>query len=301
MAEERRFDIVLLGATGVVGSRAAEHLAARAPASMRWGLAGRDGARLEALRARLAERDPRLEPPAVVVLDAADGEALAELARSARVMMSALGPYLENGGAAVAACAAAGTDYVDVAAEAEFVDGTYLRNQAGALASGARLVHCCGVESLAADLGTRFTVEQLPTGVPIAIDAVLDMGLDGLRDLLGRLSAGSLSSAVAMLARWRRAAAARSERRAREPEPAGRRVRVLRRAPRRGSARGTWLLPAPALDARYVGRSAAALARYGPDFSYSQQVAVSSARAVLETLAGGAAGLLLAQWPPTRR
>jgi Uncharacterized conserved protein len=73
------------------------------------------------------------------------------------VVLSTVGPFLRYGEPLVAACAAAGTDYADITGEPEFVDRCWLRYHEAALASGARLVHCCGFDSIPADLGAFFT------------------------------------------------------------------------------------------------------------------------------------------------
>ncbi len=64
----------------------------------------------------------------------------------------------------MAACADAGTDYVDLTGEPEFVDQMYLEHHDRAVATGARIVHACGFDSIPHDLGARFTVLQLPEG-----------------------------------------------------------------------------------------------------------------------------------------
>ncbi len=62
-----------------------------------------------------------------------------------------------------------------------------------------------------------------------------------------------------------------------------------------------WALPMPTIDPQIVGRSAAALARYGPDFDYRHHVVMRH----LPVAVGGAAGAGLlaaaAQVPPARR
>ena len=99
----------------------------------------------------------------VLVADATDPAALADVARRARVVITTIGPYLEHGGPLVAACAEAGTDYVDLTGEPEFVDQTYLAHHQTAVRTGARLVHACGFDSIPHDLGAYFTVQQLPS------------------------------------------------------------------------------------------------------------------------------------------
>src|SRR5699024_4343663 len=119
--------------------------------------------------ARLAAEMPEVPAPGIVVADTQDTASLAEMARSTRVLITTVGPYLEYGEPLVAACAEAGTDYVDLTGEPEFVDRMYLEYHDAAQASGARLVHACGFDSIPHDLGVFYTMKQVPEGVPVAI------------------------------------------------------------------------------------------------------------------------------------
>src|SRR5699024_6872169 len=110
-------DIVVYGATGFVGKLVARHLAGHAPDGARIALAGRDRAKLEALRAELP--DAAGDWP-LIVADATDAPALRELAESTRVVLTLVGPYAKYGRELVAACAEAGTDYVDLTGEVLF-------------------------------------------------------------------------------------------------------------------------------------------------------------------------------------
>ena len=57
-AADRRFDLVLFGATGFTGRLVAEYLARRvAGTSLRWALGGRSVAKLEKVRTALTEID----------------------------------------------------------------------------------------------------------------------------------------------------------------------------------------------------------------------------------------------------
>ncbi|MFI1828779.1 saccharopine dehydrogenase NADP-binding domain-containing protein [Streptomyces sp. NPDC020412] len=114
---ERPHDIALYGATGFVGELTARYLAAHAPEGCRWALAGRSRARLERLRDRLAADHPRCADLPLVVAAADDTAALRGLAGSARVVATTVGPYLWYGEPLVAACADAGTDYLDLTGE----------------------------------------------------------------------------------------------------------------------------------------------------------------------------------------
>src|SRR5436190_1908392 len=100
--------------------------------------------RLEAVRDRLTAVDPGLADLPLLRADVTDPASLAEVARRARVVITTVGPYTEHGEPLVAACAEAGTDYVDLTGEPEFVDRMYLSHHEQAVRSGARLVHACG-------------------------------------------------------------------------------------------------------------------------------------------------------------
>ncbi|WP_226355410.1 trans-acting enoyl reductase family protein [Pseudonocardia sp. ICBG601] len=143
-------DIALYGATGFVGGLIARHLAEHAPPGVRIALAGRSEARLAATRAALpaSARDWPL-----IVADAADPAATDRLAAGARVVLSTVGPYAKYGLGLVGSCARAGTHYADLTGEVLFVREAIDRFHDTARASGARIVHSCGYDSVPSDLG----------------------------------------------------------------------------------------------------------------------------------------------------
>ncbi|MEU4654667.1 saccharopine dehydrogenase NADP-binding domain-containing protein [Streptomyces sp. NPDC023723] len=286
---DRPYDIVLFGATGFVGRLTAAHLAAHAPAGLRWAVAGRDGDKLGRLRDRL----PGVPGPDVLRADVSDPASLRELARHARVLATTVGPYVRHGEPLVAACADAGTDYLDLTGEPEFVDLMYVRHDARARETGARLVHACGFDSVPHDLGVYFTVGRLPEGVPLTVDGFVTVD--------AAFSGGTFASALGQLARGRQLRAAALERRRREPRPTGRRAVAPTGAPRFAGEVGAWALPLPTLDPRVVRRSAAALERYGPDFRYRHYAAVRRLPVALGGVAAVGALAAAAQVPPVRR
>ncbi|MFJ7270048.1 saccharopine dehydrogenase family protein [Streptomyces sp. NPDC099050] len=290
---EREYDLVLFGATGFVGALTAEYLAAHAPADCRWALAGRDLAKLERLRERLTALDPRCADLPLLRADARDAAATRELAASTRVLATTVGPYVWYGAPLVAACAAAGTDYLDLTGEPEFVDRMYVEHDARARESGARIVHACGFDSIPADLGAYFTVGQLPAGVPLTVDAFVRSN--------ALFSGGTFTTVLTALGRGPQNLSAARARRMHEPRLLGRRVRVPVGAPRFSRETGTWALPLPVLDVQVVARSAAALERYGPDFRYRHYASVRH----LPVAVGGTAAIggvaALAQIPPVRQ
>ncbi|MFE6270013.1 saccharopine dehydrogenase family protein [Streptomyces goshikiensis] len=290
---ERAYDVVLFGATGFVGALTAEYLAEHAPTGCRWALAGRDLGKLERLRERLTALDPACADLPLLRADARDTGALRELAASTRVLATTVGPYIWHGAELVAACAEAGTDYLDLTGEPEFVDRTYVEHDAQARETGARIVHACGFDSIPADLGTYYTVNQLPEGVPLRVDGFLRSN--------ALFSGGTLASALTAIGRGPQTLAAAHTRRLHEPRLLGRRARGPLGAPRFSRETGTWALPLPVLDPRIVARSAAALDRYGPDFRYRHYASVQHLAMALGGTAALGATAAVAQLPPARR
>jgi saccharopine dehydrogenase (NAD+, L-glutamate forming) len=288
----RDHDLVLFGATGFTGALTADYLARRAPAGCRWALAGRDRDRLAAVRARLTAVEPALAELPLLVADATDAGSLRAVAESARVVVTTVGPYLRYGAPLVAACSAAGTDYVDLTGEPEFVDKMYVDHHDEAVATGARLVHSAGFDSVPHDLGALLTVRELPSDVPLTVRGVV-------RTNAG-MSGGTLSSALEQMSRTGSAKAAARARRAVEPRPEGRRVRAVKGRPMRDDRSGLWLLPLPTIDPLVVRRSAAALPEYGPDFSYTHYAGVRTLRGVVVGVGTVAGVVAAAQVPPAR-
>ncbi|MDI6516863.1 saccharopine dehydrogenase NADP-binding domain-containing protein [Streptomyces coelicoflavus] len=289
---DRPYDLVLFGATGFVGELTAEYLAAHAPAGLRWAIAGRSEEKLRRLRDRLTGSDPAPKV-GVLVAEVSDPGSLRELAGHARVVATTVGPYIRYGDALVAACADAGTDYLDLTGEPEFVDLTYVRHDARARETGARLVHACGFDSVPHDLGVYFTVRQLPEGVPLSVD--------GFVTVSATFSGGTFASALGQFARGRALRAAAVERRRHEPRLVGRRVLTPTGAPRFAGEVGAWALPLPTVDAQVVRRSAKALDRYGPDFRYRHYAAVRRLPVAVGGVAAVGALVAAAQVPPARR
>ena len=290
---DRDLDIVLFGATGFTGELVADYLAQHAPDGCRWALAGRNQSKLMAVRGRLAQRDESLAKLPLLHADATDADSLRDVAERARVVITTVGPYLLHGEPLVRACAEAGTDYVDLTGEPEFVDRMYLAHHETAVASGARIVHACGFDSIPHDLGAFFTVQQLPGDQPVRMRGVVRSN--------AQFSGGTFHSAMTAMSRAPQMRAAMAERRRVEPRPVGRRSRAAAGKPHRDRMLGYWLLPLPTIDPFVVARSGAALASYGPDFSYSHYAGTKTLRFALGGAATVGTMVVAAQVPPLRK
>jgi short subunit dehydrogenase-like uncharacterized protein len=294
---DRPYDIVVFGATGFTGGLTAEYLVrhmtrTQHTAPTRWALAGRNRAKLEQTRAHLATIEPAAADLDLIEADIADPNAMGRVAGCAKVVISTVGPYIRYGEPLVAACAEAGTDYVDLAGEPEFVDRMWLKYHARASQTGARLVHSCGFDSIPHDLGVEYTVEQLPEGVPITVEGFVRTN--------GTFSGGTYHSTIEILSRLRQGKRAADERRRLESRPPGRIVKGLTKPPHVDETGGGWVVAPPLIDPLVVLRSARALDRYGPEFRYAHYIVVKRLPTLALLGAGAVTLVTLAQVKPTR-
>lgn len=156
---EREFDIVLMGATGFTGRLVAEHLLRRhgVGGQLKWALAGRNREKLEKIRIELGETAAGLP---LIVADSHERESLDEMVQRTRVVCTTVGPYALHGSDLVAACAANGTDYCDLSGEVPWMRRMLDAHADAAAKSGARIVHCCGFDSIPSDMGVWFLQKQ---------------------------------------------------------------------------------------------------------------------------------------------
>jgi len=152
----REYDLVVFGATSFVGQILCRRLVERVgiDGDVRWAIAGRSESKLAEVATATGADVPRL------VADAVDGDAMAALAASTAVVASTVGPYAKYGSALVGAVAAAGTDYCDLTGEAQWMRAMIDEHHESARASGARIVHSCGFDSIPSDLGVWFTQRE---------------------------------------------------------------------------------------------------------------------------------------------
>ena len=184
---ERDLDVVLLGATGFVGRLIAAHLVETAPEGVRLGFAGRSRSKLDALVAGIGTAAQRAELIEIDVRDWADLQAL--VART-KVIASTVGPYIRDGMPLVRACAAAGTHYCDLTGEVLFVRRSADECHEQAKASGARIVHACGFDSIPSDLGVWQTAQRAAE----AGEGTLEDTVLLVRSMKGGFSGGTIDS-----------------------------------------------------------------------------------------------------------
>lgn len=151
----KKYDLVIYGATSFVGQILTEYLYEHIGLTrkVKWAIAGRSEVKLEALRDSLGEGASKLP---ILTADAGDQVALDAMCQKSRVMVSTVGPYMLYGELLVKACAENGNDYCDLTGEAYWIKLMIDKYAKVAKKSGARIVNCCGFDSIPSDLGVQF-------------------------------------------------------------------------------------------------------------------------------------------------
>jgi len=154
----KEFDVVVFGATSFVGKILCHYLVnEHLEPNLSWALAGRSQAKLQALKQELGEA--AIDLP-VIVADANEEQALRAMCERTAVIISTVGPYALYGEQLVKACAVTGTDYCDLTGEPQWIQRMIERYQSYAQARGARIVNCCGFDSIPSDLGVKYLQQQ---------------------------------------------------------------------------------------------------------------------------------------------
>jgi short subunit dehydrogenase-like uncharacterized protein len=158
MKSSSKFDIIVYGATGFTGQLVAEYLAShyKSDGELKWAMAGRSLEKLAAVRDAVGA--PSDIP--LIEADSADAAALKAMIDQTKSVISTVGPYLLYGNELVSACAASGTDYVDLCGEVPWMRRTIDAHLATAQRSGARIIFSCGYDSVPFELGAFFVQEE---------------------------------------------------------------------------------------------------------------------------------------------
>lgn len=191
---ERKLDIVVYGATGFTGRLVCEYLNQQygADGELTWAMAGRSRDRLAGVQEELGIPDS----VALVIADADDPASIDAMVASARVVLTTVGPYQLYGSALVAACAAAGTDYVDLCGEPNWMHEMIQAHGDTAKASGARILFSCGFDSIPFELGVYFLEQKAKE----KFGATLPRVKGRVRGMKGGFSGGTLASLKATMA-----------------------------------------------------------------------------------------------------
>jgi len=269
-----RFDLVVFGATSFVGQILCRYLLDQfgAGGTLRWAAAGRSQDKLEALRSGLG---PEARNLPLLAADAQDPASLESMCRQARVVVSTVGPYALYGEPLVKACAGSGTDYCDLTGEVQWIRRMIDRYGDAAQESGARIVHCCGFDSIPSDLGVYFLQRESMRRLGQPCTRVKMR----VRAMRGGFSGGTVASLMNAIKEASSDPALRKE----LANPYSLCPKGDRRGPRQPDVKaadfddsfGAWVAPfvMSKINTRIVHRSNALLGHaYGREFAYDEAV-----------------------------
>ncbi|HVY90166.1 MAG TPA: saccharopine dehydrogenase NADP-binding domain-containing protein, partial [Hyphomonadaceae bacterium] len=265
-----------------------------------WAIAGRSKAKLDALKAELGAADL----PAIVA-DASDPVSLAAMCKSAKAIITTVGPYQLYGEPLVAACAEAGTDYVDLCGEPAWMAAMIAKYQDKAKTSGARIVFSCGYDSIPFDLGVFFLQQQAKQRFGGAVPRVRGR----VRVLKGTFSGGTMASFMATMeaiGRDRSLLKTMADPFALTPGFAGP-AQPAGDKPMRDEVAGAWAAPfvMASINTKNVHRSNYLLGHaYGKDFVYDEMMLTGDGakgeKAATSVARANGMQMVLLAFPPTR-
>jgi short subunit dehydrogenase-like uncharacterized protein len=177
---DRKYDIVLYGASGFTGRQAVDYCREFAPAGLRWAIAGRNRSKLDSVNSAGVD---------VLPADAQDDDALNRLAVQARVVASTAGPFSLYGTKLVDACVRNRTHYCDITGETPWVRRVIDRHHEQARSDGTRIVPSCGFDSIPSDFGAWLVARHIREGLMsecVSVSAYFRLG--------GGFNGGTLAS-----------------------------------------------------------------------------------------------------------
>ncbi|KAI8371660.1 saccharopine dehydrogenase [Radiomyces spectabilis] len=193
---QRKYDIIVFGATGFTGELTCEYLVEINDKELRWAIAGRSRAKLQKTRERLAAIDESCQSLDLLIADSGDLESLENAVRQARVVISTVGPFMKYGTLLVEACVRQKTHYVDITGEYPWVSQMIDRFHGEAVKNNVMIVPCCGFDSVPSDMGTFMVCDYMQSRHNLS---TADVKMS-LTNIVGGFSGGTIQSAVGMLA-----------------------------------------------------------------------------------------------------
>ena len=300
------YDLIVFGATSFVGQILTRYLVETIGVNgdVSWAIASRSATKLSSLKDSLGTAASELP---VLLADSHDEASLQALCDQTGVIISTVGPYALYGELLIKACAESGTDYTDLTGEAHWIAQMKDKYNQAAKASGARIVNCCGFDSIPSDMGVFAMQQQAQTqfGHPMPHAKLR------VKAMQGGASGGTIASMIEGL----KAAKADPALRKKMANPyllCGSDHQYINRAlsvsrPQFDKDFNCWIAPfvMEAINSRVVLHSNALLdMTYGRDFSYSEGMLTGKGLkgrigAILSTVGFGLAGVCL-YFSPTR-
>lgn len=288
-----KFDIIIFGATSFVGQILCQYMVDEYGINqeVKWAAAGRSMNKLKVLKNQLGDQAADLQ---LLNANSTDEASLKAMCEQAKVIISTVGPYALYGEALVKACVESGTDYCDLTGEVQWVKRMITRYNGKALESGARIVHCCGFDSIPSDMGV-WHLQQYAKESFGEVASTIRMRVKAMR---GGASGGTIASMINVA----KEAASNKELRKELANPysicpanhqfTARQINV--NSPERDEYSGQWAGPfiMAAINTRVVHRSNALQGyAYGDNFKYDESMLMGKGNKGRLTALGFTAGI----------
>lgn len=285
----RNYDVILFGATGFTGALTARYLAAQQERTpFRMAIAGRNAHKLSELKANITQQYPSAKI-GIIEADSDDYASLKKMTGQGQVVLTTVGPYAKYGEPLVEACIDTQTDYADITGEGNFVNDIIRKHGTDAEARKVRIVNCCGFDSIPADFGAYYTLQQFKSKQikVLTIKGYAQFSSKSWNPL-SSISGGTWHSAINLMRipelYRQRGAMSKIEK---DAKSQNRQVRHLFPQVHYIGSEGAWGVPLPLIDNEIVLRSAAGIPEYGQAFYYGHHGQLDS----IVSLSAGAVGI----------
>ena len=179
---EKKFDIVIYGATGFTGTLGAKYMD-KYSSEIKWAISGRNIEKLKKLQSEISSK------PEIIVANGDDEEALLNLTKITKVVASYAGPFNKYSNLLVKSCVKTKTHYVDITGEAIWVRDLIDAYHQECIDNKIKIIPACGYDSIPSDLGTYYTAKQI--NEPLK-------SIFAYHSLAGGVSGGTIESAFTM-------------------------------------------------------------------------------------------------------
>jgi short subunit dehydrogenase-like uncharacterized protein len=273
----RKYDVIVFGATGFTGALVAEYFAeTQALEPSKWAIAGRNQNKLEQVKARLTAINSDCAEVDIITASSNHYETLALMVKQTKIVVTTVGPYALHGELLVKACAEQGTHYLDITGEPNFVADMLEKYDAVARKNNALIINCCGFDSIPADLGAFYARSQFDANEAVTVKCFVKTK--------GSFSGGTWASALNAMAEINKR---------KSNKTSSKRKSTLDKNIHFDKNYKRWAVPMPVIDPWMVQRSAASRPDvYGKDFEYGQYLGIKNLPSVIGLVGG--VGLIMA-------
>ncbi len=166
MIQNRKFEVVLIGATGFTGKLVAEYFLKEygVGKSLRWAIAARSSSKLNAVLLEISkyvqDSNEAFSIPTIVA-DSHDEDSLNSLCAQTDCVLSTVGPFAIHGTLLVKCCIKNKTAYCDSTGETFWIRKMLDKFQDDAVNNKVRIVPSCAYDSLPSDIGVLTMVNGM--------------------------------------------------------------------------------------------------------------------------------------------